>query len=231
MLNPHSLCRLLLPRISLALALAGSVSPVEAVAQSWAETSTLSIHPRQLLAAMPAPPAPAKLTLSRADTDTGGDGFPVTVARRSFEWTPPESETPVQVSLTVIDLTAQRPNIQELRKQFSQTPPSGAESIRLTLPGPFEGHLKASGDAGQRFEAIGAKRLLVKVNMQPSSTEQAQQILKALDFAALGKLESTVRSERFNPEEGFPMVRMDELNPQLNRQTVMRIVELEWDDE
>jgi len=231
MLNPHSLCRLLLPRISLALALAGSVSPVEAVAQSWAETSTLSIHPRELLAAMPAPPAPAKLTLSRADTDTGGDGFPVTVARRSFEWTPPESETPVQVSLTVIDFTTERPQIQELRKKFSQTPPSGAESIPLTLPGPFEGHLKALGEAGQRFEALGAKRLLVQVNMQPSTGEQAQQILKALNFAALGRLESTARSERFNPEEGFPMVRIDELNPQLNREKTMRVVELEWNNE
>ena len=226
MLNPRFLCRRLLPCISLALALACGVSPAGVVAQSMEDTATLSIPPRELLAAMPAPPAPAKLTSSRADTDTGGDGFPVTVARRSFEWTPPESETPVQVSLTVIDFTTERPQIQELRKKFSQTPPSGAESIPLTLPGPFEGHLKALGEAGQRFEALGAKRLLVQVNMQPSTGEQAQQILKSLNFAALGRLESTARSERFKPEEGFPMVRIDELNPQLNRENIMRVVEL-----
>ena len=187
-----------------------------------ANSATLSIPPRELLAAMPGPLSGSKLSTSRAETDLGGAGVPVTTGVRTFEWKPPGSDQPVTISLTVVDFASQSATLDEFRKKLTVSAPSGAETEIIKLEGGLTGQLQSLSKEGMRFEAVGAKRLVLQLDMQPCTPEQAKVILDSFNLAALGRLEATTRSPRYSEKDGFQRIRIDEINPAVNLQTTLQ---------
>lgn len=164
----------------------------------------------------------SKLTTSRAETDLGGGGAPLTTGVRIFEWTPPESDKPVKISLTVVDFASQSATLDEYRQKLAASPPNGSDSAKKELEGGFTGQLLPLGEEGMRLEAVGAKRLILQLDMQPCTPEVAKVILDSLKLAPLGKLDATTRSPRFSEKDGFQRIRIDEINPAANLQTTLQ---------
>lgn len=187
-----------------------------------ANSATLSIPPRELLVAMPGALPGSKLTTSRAETDLGGGGVPVTSGVRTFEWKPPESDKPVKISLTVVDFASQSATLDEFRKKLTVPATNGSNVQQIKLEGGLTGQLRPLGKEGMRLEAVGTQRLLLQLDMQPCTPDLATVILKALNLAALGRLDTTIRSPRFSAKDGFQRIRIDEINPAVNLQTTLQ---------
>ncbi len=164
----------------------------------------------------------SKLTTSRAETDLGGAGVPLTTGVRIFEWTPPESDKPVKISLTVVDFASQSATLDEFRQKLAASAPNGSDSAKKQLEGDLTGQLLPLGKEGMRFQAMGAKRLFLQLDMQPCTPELAKVIVDSLNLASLGRLDATTRSPRFSEKDGFQRIRIDEINPAANMQTTLQ---------
>jgi len=216
----------------LALACGWLLCPLTGHTQSSDSVATLSLKPAELLSAMPAPPLGSKLIISIAEMDRGVADTPETKGIRAFTWTPPlskdngdaappEPPKPMTVSLLVLDKGSERNFIASLRQQFTAPEAASAGAIPMKLRGGFTGVLKPIRGDGQRLQGVGSKRLLLEIDMQPCSPQNAKLLLDQLDFTRLGQLEATANSPRWNAKEGFPLIIVDELNPQKNRKTVL----------